>query len=486
MNNQQFIERARKRHGDKFDYSLVDCQTLRSTVLIICPKHGKFEQKAGIHLQSKYGCQKCGKSIADKHHQKSLSNFLEKSKEKHGSRYDYSKSTYVDSKTKITITCKLHGDFEVLPSRHFSKNKPGNCPKCARISIKDQLVASREEFIEKSRQSQKNECDYSISKYTGSGKKVEIICPEHGKFEQFASAHCRGIVGCRRCGASKCQNDLENTISKLGVSIITEDRKAISPYEIDILIPDYNIGIECNGIYYHSYNRPELHKEKYKHKTKCDLAAANNIMLLQFTDQEVIGNIDLIISMIKSKIGMSNRIFARKCVIKKISNKESIDFLNNNHMHGYRSAKIVYGMWFSSKLVAVFSLSPHKKHQWEIIRTAYDRDCVIVGGLDKMIKRFVTDYKPISIMTYADRRFSQGMSYIRSGFKLIDQTRPNYQYIKSNSVYNRIQYQKHKLKEKLDKFDPNKTEAENMFMNGFRRIWDAGHNKLLLGTLDSV
>ena len=100
----------------------------------------------------------------------------------------------------------------------------------------------------------------------------------------------------------------------------------------------------------------------------------------------------------------------------------------------------------------------------------------IIGGTSKMLSYFIKKYKPTSIITYADKRYSDGKFYEKIGFKKTNLSKPNYFYFKGNSgLMSRIQFQKHKLKDKLDIFNPELTEWENMQLNGYDRIWDCGN-----------
>lgn len=119
--------------------------------------------------------------------------FIAKSKIVHGDRYDYSKSKYINARTKVAIMCKTHGVFHQNPRTHI-KQKSG-CPSCGGTK-----KLTQSEFIEKCSSIHKNRYDYSISNYENSNSILEIICKEHGVFLQVASEHARGH-GCYKCGS---------------------------------------------------------------------------------------------------------------------------------------------------------------------------------------------------------------------------------------------------------------------------------------------
>ena len=253
--------------------------------------------------------------------------------------------------------------------------------------------------------------------------------------------------------------------------------------ELDIYIPDYNLAIEYDGLMYHSegYSDYSMFKntDKNYHLKKTKLCLENNIQLFHIFEGEDLG---LWLSMINSKLGLNNKIFARKCIIKELKSKETIGFLNENHLQGFCQAKINVGLFYEDKLVSVMTFSKprfNKKYEYELIRFASKRNYTVVGGASKLWKYFVNKYNPNSVITYANRRFSNGDLYYKLGFNFIEKTQPNYFYFKTNDrkLYNRIKFQKKNLKNILEAYDENLSEAENMFNNDYRRIYDCGNLK---------
>jgi len=184
LTTEEFIEKSKKIHGDKYDYSISNYIGNHKKIKIICLKHGIFEQSASDHL-SGCGCQKCAgnKKIT-------TDNFITKSKEIHNDEYDYSLVKYVNSNTKVKIICKEHGIFEQKPTNHFN-NKQG-CPKCNGKNL------NTEDIIKKFSSIHGDKYDYSLVKYINTNIKVKIICPEHGIFEQKPIQHLQG-KRCQKC-----------------------------------------------------------------------------------------------------------------------------------------------------------------------------------------------------------------------------------------------------------------------------------------------
>ena len=253
--------------------------------------------------------------------------------------------------------------------------------------------------------------------------------------------------------------------------------------ELDIYLPDYNLAIEYNGLMFHSEGKKAQPKfngpDKNYHLNKTEMCLENNIQLFHILEGE---DLDLWLSMINSKLGLNNKIFARKCIIKELNSKDCIDFLNENHLQGFCQAKINLGLFYEDELVSVMSFSKprfNKKYDYELIRFASKRNYTVIGGASKLWKYFVNKYNPKSVITYANRRFSNGDLYYKLGFNFIEKTQPNYFYFKYGDLklYSRVKFQKHKLKDILEIYDENLSEAENMFNNNYRRIYDCGNLK---------
>jgi hypothetical protein len=122
--------------------------------------------------------------------------FIEKAKTKHGNRYSYERTTYVDAKTSLTVTCKDHGDFSVSPDSHA--NRGSGCAKCKAVKVGNHNRGSAEAFIAKSKEVHGDKYNYSLVEYTKTHDHVRIICNEHGEFPCMPLNHQRGR-GCPHC-----------------------------------------------------------------------------------------------------------------------------------------------------------------------------------------------------------------------------------------------------------------------------------------------
>lgn len=197
-----FIEKSRKIHGDKFDYSKVEYNGSHSKVCIICKEHGEFYQTPTNHL-SGYGCLKCTwKYKRGKYRLTTLETFLTQAKEIHGNKYDYSKVDWKNTRTPITIICAIHGEFTQVPQNHI-RLKCG-CRKCGRIGINKKF--DTEYFLKYAELKHGDKYDYSNVECSYATDKVKIICPIHGKFKQTAHLHLKGH-GCPKCNFDQMAKD---------------------------------------------------------------------------------------------------------------------------------------------------------------------------------------------------------------------------------------------------------------------------------------
>jgi len=195
---EKFIEKAKLKHGDVYDYSLVDYKGSQENVIIICKKHGNFNQKPNNHLQGD-GCRSCSSEKIGNLTRKTNEQFIKESIEKHGDTYIYDKVIYVSTHSKVIIVCKKHGDFLQNPSDHLTGR---GCPECGKIKAHDTQRFTKEIFIERANEKHNNKYTYEKVNYIDSQTKVSITCKIHGDFDQVPNSHLQGY-GCNLCAIIK-------------------------------------------------------------------------------------------------------------------------------------------------------------------------------------------------------------------------------------------------------------------------------------------
>ena len=295
------------------------------------------------------------------------------------------------------------------------------------------------------------------------------------KFQTYSS--------CQNChpsfSASIYEKQITNFLKNISNNLNLElnSRNIIKPYELDIYVPNLKLAFEFDGVYWHS---SAINDIQYNyHLMKTELCEKQGIQLIHIFENEWLYKQDIVKSRIKNLLGIYDKtIFARKCIIKQISTIESKQFQDKNHIQGSINAKVNLGLYYKDELVSLMTFGKcrfSKKYEWELLRFCNKLGYHIPGAASKLLNYFEKVYKPKSLVSYADRRWSQGKLYNVLGFILDHISSPNYWYIVNGNLESRVKYQKHKLSKILKTFDENKSEVENMKDNGYYRIFDCGN-----------
>lgn len=249
--------------------------------------------------------------------------------------------------------------------------------------------------------------------------------------------------------------------------------------EVDIYFPDFNFGVEVNGVNFHS---EKYGKGKDYHLNKTIKYREKGIRIFHFFDDEIYGKTDLILSMVGNTLGKSRRIYGRNCEVKRINDTGTVrDFIEMNHIQGWTNSSVNYGLYHQEELVSVMTFGPlrsilgskSKEGEWEIIRMCSLCGVTVVGGPSKMFKRFIQDQNPTFILSYSNRRWSEGNVYHQMGMTLDGETEPGYWYFYKNKRVHRWTLRKSELV-KMG-YDPKMTEEEIVFEMGIPKIWDCGN-----------
>ena len=254
---ERFIEEATKVHNGKYNYDKVNYIDAHTKVVITCPIHGDFEQTPDNHVSRKRGCPKCNGGVSISQEQ-----FIEKATKVHNGKYNYDKVNYINTHTKVTITCPIHGDFEQTPSIHLGGDY--GCPKCAIEANSENKRKSREQFIKEAREIHGSRYNYDKVNYVSTHTKVVITCPIHGDFEQTPAAHLRN-QGCPHCHDSIGEKLIARLLTKNNVLFnqhirIDSEVRVMFP---DFILIDSNVWIEYNG-------EQHYFKSKFFHKDIAD------------------------------------------------------------------------------------------------------------------------------------------------------------------------------------------------------------------------
>ena len=278
----------------------------------------------------------------------------------------------------------------------------------------------------------------------------------------------------------KTEQQIISILDTLNIKYIQNTRQIIKPLELDFYLPEYNLAIEVCGLYWHGEIRG---KYKNYHLNKLNLCNERGIRLITIFEDELDKD-NIIKSRLTHILGkQTNKIHARKCILKELSPSEARAFCNKHHIQGYVNSKYKIGAFYNNILISVMTFGNLRKSTNQIARDDnYEllRFCSanynISGIASRLLKYFINIYKPINIITYADLRWSEGNLYENLGFKFTHNSSPNYWYTNDyHSREHRFKYRKNVLVN--NGYDKSKTEWQIMQERGYDRIWDCGNSK---------
>ena len=570
MKREDIIKLAKETHKIEYDYSLVkDCKK-NDNVDIICLKHGIFSTRLNRFLKGS-NCPYCSNKV-----KKTKETFVFEANEVHNDKYTYDNFEYINSHTKSFITCPIHGDFEQSPTNHLNGN---GCPKCFFEKESKLYCSNTEEFIKKANKIHNNFYLYDKVEYVKNTINVIITCPIHGDFEQSPHNHLQG-KGCPICKQSHLENEIKKCLVENNINFEWQKRfEWLGKQSLDFYLPDYNIGIECQGKQHFGIGGWSEHydfdKQIERDTLKYKLCKEKNIRILYYTNTSEITNTSIyndnifysfndilnilginkikndIISLlnnnnisyidninniqinkvfiyplsdistflnsndknyfnnisidadtkneriiwikpfewyddVKRKILESfilsacgvikNKIYARDCYIKTISNKDVKTFLNRTSMLGYRSSSLCLGL-FLKKDKGIFKKDEmlmcytfgsafygKGKYDIEVIRASTELNTQVIGGASKLWSYFVKNYETIKINNknikwntccyYVDFDHNNGNSLIYLGFNFNHYTEGGY-----NNVYKDVT-------KKINRMPSKHNEIKKMIENG--------------------
>ena len=454
LTTEEFITRANKIQGNKYDYSKVEYVDYMTKVCIICPEHGEFWQTPNKHLLGQ-GCPKCGNTK-----KLTLTEFIERSRKIHGDKYDYSKVRYVNNGTKVCIICPEHGEVYQTPHNHLIGH---GCPKCKNNKISMSETKTTEKYITDARMIHGDKYDYSKTKYLSAKDKVCIICPEHGEFWQEASSHISGC-GCPKCNhiISKAEIEIAEYVRSLyDGEVITNNRNMLTGHkELDIYIPSLKIAFEYDGMIWHS---DRFRIDSNYHLDKTEECLKQGIKLYHVFEYEWINKREIVKRKIEQILGFVNdeNNILNECNIMEINEEIAKDFNEKNNLQGHFASSLYIGGFYNGKLVSVISLSRENDNEWRLTRLTYNTNNDTI--IKKSMNYFIDKYKPHKIEAFDDRRWvviQTDSIYNRLGFDFAEILPPDYGYTKGQNDY----INKEKLK-------------DCHLSNDYYRIYDCGQYK---------
>lgn len=317
----------------------------------------------------------------------------------------------------------------------------------------------------------------------------EFICKKCGS--KFTSSHYDGVHSrCKKCypnTSSFEEKEIAEYIRTIYDGELVENSKnIIHPYELDIYIPSKKIAFEFDGLYWHSSQVLGLKgKASDYHLKKTEICESNGIRLIHIFEDEWRYKKEIVKRMICDILQSGlHGILPKLYEIKEIDQKTCKDFIDANHVLGYVNSSARLGMFVKDRLVSAMMFcqrrvstgSRPESGKFELVRFCSLQDYDRLFCATKMLENFQKNYSPVEITAYSDRRWNNGRTLTKLGFVLDHVSKPSYWYIDNQCLrrYHRFEFRKSLQPSKLEKFDTNLTEKENMEANGYRTVYDCG------------
>lgn len=333
-----------------------------------------------------------------------------------------------------------------------------------------------------------NDREWLHEEYNVKKKSLVEIADDLSVYYGTVAEYCRKYEFAvrRRANYSLEEVKLSKLLTEYGIAHEIGNWSLLDSMEIDIYIPEKKLAIEINGLYWHSWN-PKQKKPEYKnrHIEKTEKLKEQGISLIHITDYELNYKSDIIKNILRSKLGINKKIYARNCSIGVVDKVAEKQFLNQYHLQGYNASTYAYGLYYDNELVQIITLGKprfNKKYDFEVLRFCTKSDITVVGGLGKLTSMIKTLHRNNKIITYCDASKSSANGYIKTGFNMLYHSSPGYFWTDGNAPISRYKCQKKQLEKWLAGFDKNLSESDNMFNSGYRRYWDCGNIVLELNT----
>ncbi len=298
-------------------------------------------------------------------------------------------------------------------------------------------------------------------------------------YDHLDNGHIPVCPNCTK-NQTKPEQLLISFLKEKAVQFETGNRTEISPFEIDIFIPEKRIGVEINGIYYHTVENlrrlrglSEREAKNY-HRLKWILSTQNNIRLIQFWDSEVIRKKDIVFSIVASAIGINQKVYARDCYIEEITEEDAYRFFLQNHINDEPVLGKNFALKKNEEILQAISVGKARfgLNGYEIYRIATKNGFNVVGGTQRLIKYVIQNIGITKLYSYVNLRLFTGKSLEKIGFKRIKITEPDFYYTKD--FINLIP------RERFMRSKTGISEKEFVEKEGYKKIYGVGHALYML------
>jgi hypothetical protein len=474
---------------------------------IRCREHGEFSQYPAQLRKDGAGCPSCGGEVRASKRRSLPEDVIAAARARHNGFYTYERAVYVNNTTKFTVTCPVHGPFDVAPGNHISGGK--GCPTCgaikrghrsnvagaARKTADTKLANFAEKFARDAREVHGDVYGYDEVRYAGAKSKIDIRCAKHGLFSQTPEHHLKRAHGCPECShhRSKGEAALLRFVS-IYAETWTRDRATIAPKELDIYAPSASLAIEYCGEYWHAASSvEEERKDRTRHLDKHLACEAQGIRLLTVYESEWLDRPHAIKRLVRNALGKGRgRLMARKCDLRRVGHVEAARFFEAYHPQGGGGFGEQYGLYHRDKLVACMRFTfggndrgAHADRAWTLSR--YATRVSVAGGASRLFSAFAADNDPETVKSFSDNRYFTGGMYEQLGFALEETSAPDYQvYHPKTGLLPKTAWQRRKIPARIrdlrspEVFDPStdgRSERDMTYLLGAQRMFDCGKKR---------
>ena len=482
-----WVARAKRLHGDKYDYSLVRYVNATTHVDVQCREHGVFAVSPSNHTTTKpRGCPACANAVRGEKARArgrlaSFDVFVANARITHdGSEYTY---TSLDDGV-ARIVCPMHGEFTQEAKNHLMGH---GCQKCQAAKHQARCDTDRAEaaarFSTTAGSVHAGKYDYTDFDYVDAKTKGTVVCPHHGAFQITPNNHLNGI-GCARCTHRVSRAEVEMAEFVRGCGVVVEQQKPFGRFSVDLWIPALGIGIDHHGEWHHrdrvregdgtAARRSSLHREKH------DAVVAAGGRLIQLWGSDWANRRSQCERLIASALGVSTqvRVPARRCTVVRVTRAEAAPFLDANHLRGMCGPAVFFGLRDAGTLVAVAAFL-RGTGGVELLR--YATAAHVVGGCSRLVAAAQREWPGQPVFSFSDNMVSSGAMYAAMGFTKTNDGEPNYMMwsARLNRIFHRRLFRHTTIETWRSQYAPgvtlpdgtcrDKEEAMNVW-----RVWDAG------------
>lgn len=419
IDKDKYFKTCNLKHNNFYGYSKTVFEKLSDKIVIDCPIHGEFTQKASDHYAGK-GCKKCGIESGKINSRIPISEQIEEFNKVHNNFYTYPNLTWKNRIDSIDIICPVHGEFQQKAINH---SKGHGCKKCAKEKTSKALQYNLEDVINKANIVHNFKYTYPRAIYKDSKSKITITCEKHGDFKQKVNNHLSG-KGCSKCieNCSKKENVLYEFLSEY-FETEQSNRSILGRQELDIVIHSKKLAIEYNGLYWHS---DKFVKNNY-HLNKTEKANKKGFDLIHVFDDEWLDKEEVVKAKILSYLDIyQNIVNSDSCEIKEVKDENLQNFLIRNSLESGIKGKQQLGLYNGEDLVQVLIANDNK------LQGIFTKINTKVEG-EKLFEYYSKDFQSIEVII--DRRWLDDKHYLSLGFKKVEDYKPNYFYCYGEKRY---------------------------------------------------